>query len=176
MSYTHPIASVAYDLLQKAFDKALQEVPWRLGTEIVLEKIRASGIEPSEEDAEKISSWLKTGAEGTLDLGYASDVLSQIELNDDDWSQLKRAQTKFSENIPALLATQIETSSNESLDDLRKRWAAESASQKLEIGQFIARLGRRWNSGLEPLRMLLTIARESGSGTHSLLLTTSTLR
>ena len=67
-----------------------------------------------------------------------------------------------SRRIPAIIENASEGFSQTVLSGLKKKWSGERRLQRRDMDGFRKRLEQRWGTGLESLRLLVTIAREFG--------------
>jgi Family of unknown function (DUF5677) len=149
------------DTLQKAVNKTLEEVPLTILSALLDEKLREQNIKLSKRRLGDLTRRLLQEKSGAIALGRRTDVL--IEFTDEDADRFAAKANEFFEQLPDLVERLSDTAVVDILASLRRRWRKEAGLQRRDMNGFRKRLEERWGAGLEPLRMLATIARGFGA-------------
>jgi hypothetical protein len=157
------------------FDNIVADVPQKLLSEALKNKLDEKGIQLSKRKIDLMASRLlnheSINQPNFLDrlkdkLGLADpEVL--IEFTDEDTNAITAKMDKFVDEIPGLVQKLLDTAPTIALPTLKRRWKEEARQQAEERTRFKTNLYARWGSGLELLKMFITIAREVGSNINS---------
>jgi hypothetical protein len=146
------------ETLQKAVNKTLEELPLTVLSAFLDETLRERDIKLSERKLGELAQRLLHEKTDTISIGSRRDVL--IEFTDEDAERLSAKAEQFVKQLPDLIESFSDTAAVDVLAALKRRWGKEAALQRRAVKRFRKRLEERWGAGLEPLRMLATIARE----------------
>ena len=170
MSQTRLVAGDNLGALDKAFKESTQDLPFYVAAAFLRRKLLAQNILVTEEHLPELTTWLKSGAAFPLALdGIDNDQPMDLELTDEDLARIETACVNLIDEFPELIQQNVHELTAETLPKLKKDWPAEMRLQNKEMAGFHRRLYRRWKTGLDPLQMLLTMARESGANTWRIL-------
>jgi len=154
-------------ILQKAVERAVQEIPNQFLVQLIANKLAAKGITLSARERQLLFTRVRAGVPNTFRIrrrGLSEKKPIHIEFTPDD---VQRAEQRFGEfietKLPDLILASTDKISKKILSDLKHKWRAESRRQKRDISAFRSRLYGRWGEAIESLRMLGTISRELGA-------------
>ena len=159
------------DTFQRILEDALLDVPYAIAARVIGEKLSGQGVQLTEREREELAEHLKTTDDAVWSPSDAStDVQVRVEITDADIQVvLERVEDFMSEHVPRIIVTVGEQVAGQILGVLHETWEGEAESQRLERHDFEERLGTRWGRPISLLRMLLTVARESGDLANTLL-------
>jgi Family of unknown function (DUF5677) len=104
-------------------------------------------------------------------LTYSGNAISKAQLEelltftDDDLTELDRRLKRLEQTLPEAIGNSLRRSGPNLVRALKKNWPERRAWERERDEGFRERLEERWQEGLTPLRMLLTISREVGDET-----------
>jgi hypothetical protein len=147
--------------IQKQIEQWINGVPRQLSLNLLDQKLRAQNIKVSKKRLNELIDRLLSGDVVNFDFGSRHKDKS-IEFTDEDLASLHQDAERLMERLPQIIEETTLGFSSSLLETLKKRWRRESRAQRRDIKGFRARLDERWGSGLQRLRMLVTVAREFG--------------
>ncbi len=163
------------DTFAKTFDKMVAELPHKIISDVLQKKLHEKEIRLSKRKIDLMASRIlkgePIGQPNLLDrlkdkFGFAAREVV-IEFTDKDTQAITATMDKFVEDLPRIVEKILETSPASLLITLKRNWKRESKLQVRDKTGFQKRLYERWGSGLEPLKMFITIAREIGANLNS---------
>jgi hypothetical protein len=153
------------DTLQRTVNKTLEELPLTILSTLLDGKLREQDVKLSKRKLVELSKRLLDAKTDTITFGSGKNVL--IEFTDEDAERVSARAEKFLKELPDLIKTLSDKTAVDVLTLLKRRWRKEAALQRRDINAFRKRLEKRWGGGMEPLRMLVTIAREFAAGMNN---------
>lgn len=157
------------NILQGAIERALQQLPEQMLSQLVAEKLAAQGIKLSKRQHQLLVKHIREGRD-TFRMGRWSwwdRRRIQLDFTPQDIQKLEHQFTKF---LDTKLSDLIQAAMRETaaiiLTDLKRKWRTESRRQQREVAGFAKRLYDRWGVALESLKMLVTISRELGANVN----------
>jgi len=151
------------DTLQQAFDHILDGLPGRFFEELLLRKLRDTGIPATTTLSRKLAMHILNGNSEPFTYKSRRHHMENVTLTLDeaDLNDIASKLDSFAETqLPTLLETASGPISKHLLKTLKLSWPTEAALQQNDFREFRKRLEERWGIPLSQLRMLLTIARE----------------
>jgi hypothetical protein len=147
--------------LQKIFDTEIKKVPHLFLRRLISQKLQEAGVIADESLVERVITQIRRGNEGAFKWeGEGPDVL--ISFNDEDSEGLRDAVNKFFKNLPDLIGQVVKDASRNILRRYKKDWKAYRPHDEFAFANFRANLEGRWAEGLDRLRMLLDLSRNTG--------------
>jgi len=159
------------DPLQRTFDECIKDMPYQLAANAIARSAKARGVDLSERDLRHVAKHLSKGhVAETIRLRrwpwWKRETIS-LEVTDEDWGQIENTLAEtLDDDMAALIDSTVEASTETVLHVLYRTWPKERRLQKRERCGFKKRLHKRWGSGLDQLRMFLSIAREYGASVN----------
>ena len=150
--------------LQETIDAMLEDLPVQLLSKELDEKLRLQGIRLSKRKLEALTRRVLHTEEDNITVGRGDRV---IEFTEADAENLSKEAEAFLAQFPTLVQEFSNQAAIDVLATLKKGWRREWSGQRREMDGFRKRLELRWRKGLEPLRILTTVARELGSTIHN---------
>jgi hypothetical protein len=133
--------------------------------DVIVEKIRQQGLEPSAEDVQAIGRYLRSPDEiDTLQLSSSMETPGHITitLTPTDVADAEARGQKVLDAVERVAPALVQSTAGELLESFQKRWPAEARQQRRVLAGFRRRLRTRWGAPLDTLACLLTICRELG--------------
>ena len=137
--------------LQQSTNETIERL-WLLQicAEILDEKLRTQGItlpkDKLKEAAQRILDEKSDLIE--LDIGDAGSSPIQIQLTQDDIRKAGEKMERISASMPGFLREMTERGTEVMFESMKRRWPAESRTQKRDIARFRRNLNARWGGGL----------------------------
>ena len=154
------------DTLQKAFEGAIADMPRQVLAALLDRKLREKKIRLKKPELLKLAGDLIDNTSETFELnlpGAHAKKNVAIEITEEEQAKLVKDLNDFADNrIQKIVHDLTESSAQNILSTLRKRWPREAQRQRGEIAGFRRRLSQRWGRALDLLAMLLTMSREYG--------------
>jgi len=164
--------------LHKTLEGALGKLPGQLYTQLLVQKLKAHGVNLSRREQQKLEKHILSSASETFSLGRWRWWQSQHVTLDVTAEEMQEIERQFTHVAVDRLSQLIETTASDLaaniLGTLKNKWSSEFRSQRREAADFQRRLYRRWGVALGLLKMLLTISREYGGSVNQELRDTST--
>lgn len=152
--------------LQSAFDEAVRAAP-RLILERLLDEKLASVV-PERRRPPLVKALVEhvcncANAPFEWDDG-GPDLNIDLTMSEADSARFDALANELFARLPEMVDQISDETSAEISKSLRRRWPAESRSQKRDENAFRKRLDQRWGKAFSAFRMLLTMCREVGFG------------
>ncbi len=158
------------DTLHKELDRLLGNVPRHMLSEMIRKKVRTQGVNLSESELTRFVDHVLDDGSDTFTFRHWqwwNRKIATVEITKEDVEAIKKNLEWFlDEKCEDLVQSVISDLSSEVLSSLKQSWPRQSRRQLRDMKSFRKRLAARWGNALEPLRMLLTIAREFGESLH----------
>ncbi len=148
--------------VQDEVNKWIHDLPRQLVAEMVEKKVRAQKIKLSGSRLNELVGRLLVGEQTIQFEAGKRHKNKTIEFTDADLTALHQRADELIEKMPAVIDQALEGFSLKIVRSLKKKWRDERRLQERDLGGFRKRLDKRWGTGIEGLRMLVTIAREFG--------------
>lgn len=165
------------DILQRAMDTTLSEVPWTVLGEIIVRKFSEQGITLSRQQKDELKTLLPKSENLDLDLDslFSSwnfperddDVEIRIHITDEDTKAIDEAVDKVVSGMPEMVESVSTKLADSTLRSLRRSWPRQARYERQQRKGFQDRLEKRWGKALDLLAMFLTIATELGESINS---------
>ena len=156
------------NILQKALDDVMGSLPQQALADLLDEKLAEYGVKLSPRQKRKLQAHLLAGEGDIFQFrrwAWWDRRRINLSITEEDSQKIERRWDKFLKTqLPELLQVVLDDLSVSILSRIQRRWRRESRRQRRESTRFQSRLYRRWKLGLEHLKLLLTVARELGSG------------
>ncbi|MCY4419780.1 MAG: DUF5677 domain-containing protein [Gammaproteobacteria bacterium] len=147
--------------LNSYFRQIVLESQKHILSQFIEEKLRDYGIENDEPLVCAIAEHILSGSEGSYkwdDEKYGDVKL--IFTNEDIEEILQRLKSFSKNELPTALEAAVTESAGIVVKELDNNWPEQKIFERHDLQVFRDRLELRWHKGLDPLRMLLTCARE----------------
>lgn len=159
------------DSLQRTFDECMKDMHYQVAANAIARRTKALGMELSKRDLKRVVKHLKdsSGAE-TVRLRrwqWWKRETTTLEITDEDLGAIGNTLTEtLADGMASLIDSTVKTVADSVFQSLYRTWPKERRLQKRERYGFRKRLHKRWSSGLDQLRMFLSIAREYGASVN----------
>jgi len=135
------------DLLHKAIEKALTELPYDLLADLVQKRLRADGVELSARELKLVRDHLRNGNLGVFTLTRNSGPHKNVSItvSDDETKKLtERIETFFRDGFSKVLEDSQSKAATLIFANLKRQWKEEHVLQEREFAGFRERLQHRW--------------------------------
>ncbi|OFW06087.1 MAG: hypothetical protein A3G20_01880 [Acidobacteria bacterium RIFCSPLOWO2_12_FULL_59_11] len=154
-------------LLHKALQEELGELPGDIFAQLLSEKLNARGLKLSRREIQLLQKRILSGESRTLHLRrwrWWERQCIDLEFTDHEMQEFEHRLTRdISEMLPQVIDTMAGELATCILATLKRNWCRELQRPSRERASFQRRLFRRWGVSLGLLRMLVTISREYGA-------------
>ena len=149
--------------LQSEFRALVAEIPKLILSQYIEEKLVDHGIENDKQLADALAEHMLSLRKGEFkwDNDKYRDVTLQFNMEDLEEVHL-RVKHVVKNELPKITQGAVTEASKVVVRRLTKDWPEQNIYERNEMQLFYDRLELRWQKGLDPLRMLLTCAREIG--------------
>ncbi|WP_291864771.1 DUF5677 domain-containing protein [Bradyrhizobium sp.] len=148
--------------VQDEMNKWLHDLPRQLAAELVDEKLREQKIKLSKKRLDELIDRIMAGEEDIQFNVGGRHKTKNLEFTDEDLAGLNKRGNQLLQKLPAIIENASGGFSQTILTSLKKKWRSERRMQRRDMDGFRKRLDQRWGTGVEGLRLLITIAREFG--------------
>jgi hypothetical protein len=143
------LKKLPHDILGKMIDKKLavggQAIPAEAKAALIQHILSGAGGEFNWPD--------ENGGDATISLSLSFD--------ETDLAEIDAIQARLGKEIPKAIFEELDRQIEQLFKSLKAKWKQESALQTQDAAGFKERLHQRWGKGIELLRMLLTMSRET---------------
>jgi hypothetical protein len=168
------------DSLPEALNEMAEQFPHQAMVALLEQKLKTQRIKLTKREVHTLATRILKEKTGTVTLKRRKGLPDRnitIELTEEDFGRVERSLQGFlDDTLPDLVKDFIWQSSADVLAGLKKKWRHEARLQRRDLDGFRKRLAARWGAGLEGLRMLVTISRETGAKINNELATTKDLK
>lgn len=161
---------VSMDTLENVLHEELAKIPHELLLGALRGKLDAHGIKLSRRKIDDLARKILEGSVDNIEIeagGKGANKRITIDFTEDDIKDLDEQFDRIVDDLPNLIQRLAADASEQILITLKRGWRREWATQRRVTGAFRQSLEVQWSSGLQPLRMLITIAREYGSNINA---------
>jgi hypothetical protein len=150
--------------LHDTLNRTLSELPQRLLSELLAQKLEAHGVKLSSRDRKSLAKRILADGKYVHEAWKCWDHREiQLEVTAADLEKITGKVEDFTEKLlPEMIAALTDKLSTQMLADLKRQWPKQSRMERRDMAGFRKRLYGRWKAGLELLHMLLTICSEVG--------------
>jgi len=147
----------------KIIEEAIHEMPRALLAKLLKGKFAEAGVNVTDAKLRAAADHILSGRNEDFSFGDAKADGTSIEISDEDFDAIIQKVEKFAkEDLPEVIKKTADDAAVGLYSSLEQRWAKEHKQQVKDVARFKRRLEKRYGSGLNKLRMLVTIAREWG--------------
>ena len=146
--------------LNSHFRSIILEVPKYLMLHLIEEKLANHSIH-DESLSSALAEHLLSGSKGTFEWNDTKYPDVTLSFTKEDLEEFKRRVKYFMKNeLPSVAQAGVAAAAKIIMRSLTKDWPEQEIFERHDMQAFHERLALRWKMGLDPLRMLLTCARE----------------
>ena len=147
--------------LNADFRQIVLEAQKQILSQFVEEKLHDYGIDGDEPLACAIAEYILSGAKGKFKWNDEKYSHVRLHFTDEDCDEILRRVKYFSKNeLSPAIQVAVTESAKVVVKELENYWPEQKIFERHDLQAFRDRLELRWFKGLDPLRMLLTCARE----------------
>lgn len=156
--------------LHKTLEDTLGQLPGQLYTQLLVQKLKAHGVNLSCREQQQLEQHILSGASETFNLRrwrWWEPEHVTLGVTAEEMQEIERQFTHVAvDKLPALIEATANDLAAKILVILKNKWSSEFRSQHRKSAGFQRRLYRHWGVPLGLLKMLLTISREYGGSVN----------